>query len=283
MFYVNLSNAEGTIKIVVIPHIWSITTITHFPPEYIPSCSVKHNSCIRSLLNTPQSTFPARLFLPDGRVLLLATTHHQRLFLPCRTKQPPPQVIKQPPSLFWSKGGYKEIVAISVSVFLLYRIHTIMSICFFVLYFYYVVDIRLCQRCFISKSSYTPSYLTPFYPELLRSVCETIHSCPLRSLNNPTHLPTPNGWSKPRIPRCKPTLRCGIRRDLHNLPDNVCFRPGKRVLEYPFLFSQELSQSCNANRKHEDTPLRLPSPARRYPVLPSYARSIWSLRRRTCI
>ena len=96
------------------------------------------------------------------------------------------RVIKQPPSPFWSKGGYKEIVAISASIFLLYRIHTIMSRRFSFLRFYYVVDIRLCQRCFISKSFYTPIHLIPFYPELLRSVCETIHSCPLRSLNNPT-------------------------------------------------------------------------------------------------
>ena len=52
--------------------------------------------------------------------------------------------------------------------------------------FYYVVDIRLCQRCFISKSSYTPSYLTPFYPEHLKSRCAKPRFYPLRSLNNPT-------------------------------------------------------------------------------------------------
>lgn len=96
------------------------------------------------------------------------------------------RVIKQPPLLCWNKGGYKEIVAISASIFLLYRIHTIMSRWFSFLCFYYVVDIRLCQRCFISKSSYTPSYLTPFYPEHLKSRCAKPRFYPLRSLNNPT-------------------------------------------------------------------------------------------------
>lgn len=42
------------------------------------------------------------------------------------------------------------------------------------------------NRCFISKSSYTPSYLTPFYPEHLKSRCAKPRFYPLRSLNNPT-------------------------------------------------------------------------------------------------
>ena len=48
-------------------------------------------------------------------------------YTPSHSLQPPPQGIKQPPSLFWSKGGYKEIVAISVFMFLLYCVNLCMS------------------------------------------------------------------------------------------------------------------------------------------------------------